>query len=831
MLLIQAATVTHAQPPLEFDLAFLELGGGHGGADLSVFATSNRLLPGRYVVDVFVNDVFVEKREMRFDATSDGERGSDALPCLTLPMLEEWGVHTLAFPALVLAGEPDACVNLPAAIAEARVAFDSYRHLLAVNVPQAAMKRRARGAVDPQYWERGINTARLGYQFSATRHGGSDFGQAQTRNTLYASLRGSASLGSWRLSHAASFLRGLNGRDRFQVIDAFAQRDIVPWKSRLLLGEGTTPSDIFDGFPFRGIQLGSDESMLPDSLRGYAPVIHGVAQTNAQITIRQNGFAIYNTFVPPGPFTLDDLYPTASSGDLEVTITEADGHETRFIQPYAAVPALLREGVWRYNVTLGQYRNGLSDPNPTFGMASVARGFPGELSLYGGTIAADTYQSARLGIGKNLGRLGGVAVDVSHSRSRTHLADDQIVSGRAVRVLYAKSLPDTGTDLRISGEHHFSRNYRSFDDAARVRQGAESLVLGAGRNRIEGTISQRLGEGSSLYATVGVQTHWTANVNRLYQIGYSSRVGTANVGLYGNYTPGGGVPSRWNVSLSISVPLEALWGGSSGSGRKAAPTNLTYFLSRDHENRLNQQMGVSGSAGSDGLLSYSMNATHANQGSASRSASLSYLASSGRFDASAATGPGYTQTTLAAAGGVLWSGDGLLLTQPMGETVAVATVPDAKGVHFERYPGVSTNRDGKAVIPHLNPYRINRIAIETGRLPRGVEIRNPVTEVVPTRGAVVRADFDAIVGVQAAFALIDAHGAPLPLGAMAENDEGQVLGVVGTGGLAFVGGLQKSPGSFLVRWGGADEQRCRVHYALLLSDPDDVYPYVEAVCR
>ena len=98
--------------------------------------------------------------------------------------------------------------------------------------------------------------------------------------------------------------------------------------------------------------------MLPDSLNGYAPTIRGVAQTNARVTVRQNGYIIYSTYVPPGPFALDDLYPTSAGGDLDVTVTEADGRETHFVQAYAAVPTLLRDGAWRYSATAGQYRNG-----------------------------------------------------------------------------------------------------------------------------------------------------------------------------------------------------------------------------------------------------------------------------------------------------------------------------------------------------------------------------------------------------------------------------------------------------------------------------------------
>ncbi len=84
---------------------------------------------------------------------------------------------------------------------------------------------------------------------------------------------------------------------------------------------------IFDSVPFRGAQLASDDDMLPDSLRGYAPVIRGIARTNAQVIVKQNGYTIYQSYVSPGAFEIADMYPTGSSGDFDVTIKEADGSE------------------------------------------------------------------------------------------------------------------------------------------------------------------------------------------------------------------------------------------------------------------------------------------------------------------------------------------------------------------------------------------------------------------------------------------------------------------------------------------------------------------------
>lgn len=61
---------------------------------------------------------------------------------------------------------------------------------------------------------------------------------------------------------------------------------------------------IFDSVSFRGVQLASDDNMLPDSLKGFAPVVRGIAKSNAQVTIKQNGYTIYQTYVSPGALRL-----------------------------------------------------------------------------------------------------------------------------------------------------------------------------------------------------------------------------------------------------------------------------------------------------------------------------------------------------------------------------------------------------------------------------------------------------------------------------------------------------------------------------------------------
>lgn len=93
---------------------------------------------------------------------------------------------------------------------------------------------------------------------------------------------------------------------------------------------------------YQGVNLASDENMLPFSQRGFAPTIRGIANSNAEVSVRQNGYLIYQANVAPGAFEINDISSTSNSGDMEVTIKEADGSERHFTQPYSSVAVMLR---------------------------------------------------------------------------------------------------------------------------------------------------------------------------------------------------------------------------------------------------------------------------------------------------------------------------------------------------------------------------------------------------------------------------------------------------------------------------------------------------------
>ncbi|WP_170913433.1 fimbria/pilus outer membrane usher protein, partial [Salmonella enterica] len=127
--------------------------------------------------------------------------------------------------------------------------------------------------------------------------------------------------------------------------------------SQLIMGEAYTTGETFDSVNIRGARLYSDSRMLPSSQASYAPIIRGVANSNARVTITQGGYKIYETTVPPGAFIIDDLSPSGFGSDLIVTIEEADGSRRTFSQPFSSVMQMQRPGVARWDFSIGQMKD------------------------------------------------------------------------------------------------------------------------------------------------------------------------------------------------------------------------------------------------------------------------------------------------------------------------------------------------------------------------------------------------------------------------------------------------------------------------------------------
>lgn len=772
--------------------------------DLSPFADVGGQLPGVYRVDIYLNGNRVDTRDVTFVASAAGLQ-----PELTARQLADYGVKRAAFPALRDLPDDRPVSALGQYLPDASSTLNFQQLRLDLSVPQAALDARARGYVDPAQWDQGLPALMLSYAYSGSttwydNHAGSS-------DTHYLNLRSGANLGGWRLRNYSTYSNNSQDGAHWDSINTYVQHDVQSLKGQFTAGDAYTPGTIFDSIQFRGAQLASDDNMLPDSLRGFAPVVRGIAQSNAQVTVRQNGSIIYQTYVAPGPFAITDLFPTAASGNLTVTIREASGTERSFTQPFSAVPIMQREGQLKYAASAGQYRSAYNDGHdPNFFQGSLIYGLPKDTSLYGGSIGSGNYQSLLLGVGHGFGELGSVSFDATQANTTLYGSDERH-TGQSYRLQYAKVLTDSGTSFTLAGYRYSTSGFYDFSDANDLGTRASDswLRLYNKRSKFQVNISQSMGSAGSVYVAGYQQDYWQkSGYERNISTGYSLSYAGINYNLNYTYTQSPGPDANnQQFAFSVQIPLN-----------KWLPNSwATYSVTSDNHGAVNQQAGISGTALTDNNLNYSVQQSYANQGTgASGNASASYQGSSGSLNVAYNYSQHNQQVNYGVQGGVVAHPYGVTLAQSLGDTLALVRAPGANGVRVQNNTGLYTDWRGYAVVPYASTYRSNRIALDTATLGDNVDIDINTQTVIPTQGALALADFKTRVGSRVLLVLTH-QGQPVPFGAQVTQIQpaGASVnsGIADAEGQVYLSGMPDQ-GRVKVVWGSSADQQCEAAYAL-----------------
>ena len=830
-----------------FDRSMLS-GGGNNTTDLSRFEHGNPVLPGNYNIDLYLNASWVGRTEVRFDAVGQ----ASATPCVDRKLLDQLGLRPEKVPPLIMSSlqDPKACVGIGSLIPGASMTFDMADLRLDTSVPQAYLGQIPRGYVSPQYWDAGVPAAMLNYNFNAYRTSN----QGQSDTSSYLGLNAGLNLGPWHFRHDSTFnsqsaTTSFPARHQWRNIDSYVQRELPSLRAQLTIGDTYTDGQVFDSVGLRGVQMATDDRMLPDSLRGYAPVVRGVANTNAKVTVRQNGVEIYQTTVAPGPFTISDLYPTGYGGSLDVTVTEADGRARTFSVPYASVAQLLRPGTTRFDIAAGQLRNLSLAHNPDVVQATVQHGFSNLLTGYGGIEGAQGYAALLLGSALNT-RYGAFAFDVTEARTR--IPGFSSHAGQSLRISYSKVLPGTHTSLSVAAYRYSTSGYLNLTDAALARDYAHrgldpfsyvvpaavstingipvrSLLTAAQqaalsgnfynpalsggmlqrqRSRFDLTLNQRLGQrGGSFYANASLRNYWNrSGTDTQFQLGYNNSFHRMSYSISATRTrdPLGRYDNEYFAS--ISVPF--------GDGPHAPSLSLNF--SGGGSNGTQEQATLNGSAGADNQFDYGATATHGNAAAGNAgSVNAGYRSPYAVFNGSYGVGSGYSQASLGISGAVVAHPGGITFGQPMGETAAIVYVPDGKGAYLNNATGARIDRFGYALVPYLTPYNLNTIQIDPKGLSLDVQLDATSKQVAPYAGALVMLKFKTENGRTIILRAHLPNGDTLPFGAEVVNEKGVSMGVVGQAGEILARGVNQT-GRLTAQWQDdkGSAQSCSFDYQL-----------------
>ncbi|KVZ49573.1 usher CupC3 [Burkholderia ubonensis] len=789
----------------EFNESFLRK--GDAPVELKYFEKGSSVLPGSYDVDVYLNQTLVKRENVVFRADAEGA----VKPMVTLGLLRAVGVNVarLEKDGRVASGADDSTVVALADVADGAAAdFESNTLSLNISFPQKYVARTSRGYVDSSLWDDGIPALYSDYQVNYSRNDGHGYNSEY----YFVGLRNGFNAGGWRFRNESTLTGTTGAGSRFSSNRTYVERDVRRLRSKVAAGELYTSGDIFDSVRFVGAQIGTDLGMLPDSEVGFAPVVRGIAESNAVVEVRQNGYVIYSTPVPPGAFEITDIYPSGSNGDLEIRITEADGRVRTFSQPYSYLPVMVRRGSLRYSFAVGQYRaQGTSKPKLTQG--TLVYGVSDNFTGYGGVLAADNYLAANVGVGVNT-RIGGMSMDVTHSRSRTSNGTRQ---GQSIRFLYSKTLYPTGTTFTMVGYRYSTDGYRTLAQHVEERDRSYSPRLMRQKSRLDVNVNQPLASGS-MFVGVGDTTYWNGEGrSRRYQVGYSNSYKNVSYSVSASHIKESGPFARPDTqfNVSVSIPLG-----------KASSTHRVYANAVSSTNgEFNMQTGVSGYLNDSNTLNYGVQAGYSRNGGGSGGVSAGWDTPNAKLTGNFNQDRSGRHLDVGAAGSVVVHRGGITTGQPLGETFAVVEVPKVSGATFGSST-VRTDRRGYAIVPYLQPYRQNWLNIDPSSVSTETEIADNAKSVVPTRGAIVAARFEAESGRRVQFELSGDEGGKVPFGAQAYDAKGKLLGMVDNQSRLLVFGIEDT-GSIDVRWG---DKQCTIGYALKPQNKELAYERQAASC-
>lgn len=740
--------------------------------DINQFSHRNALPAGYYDVRVMLNEKYAG--DMRLRVKKVHHR---SVICTTRALIDLIPLKDGEIAAAKMANLTDSgnCLGLEYWIPDASGYIDITTLKMNITVPQARLRHRAQNEVDPSQWDRGINALILGYD--------ANYYQSQQQDSAYRSFYNGDNIGlnlwGFMLRHQGSMSWQKDSGSHYVSLRNYLEHDIRAWRSRMVIGDTDTSGNLFDSFSLRGVMLYSDDNMLPDSRRGYAPMIRGVADTNARVSVRQNNVLLYETTVSPGPFSIDDLYPTGYGGDLTVTVRESDGRVNQFRVPYAALPQRVRPGITRYSISAGTLRNMNLSKHDAVAQMTLQRGISNLLTGYGGVLSTRHYHAFLLGgaIGSEWGAL---ALDATQAQTVT---PHHHLSGQSYRATYSKEFNAGNSTVSVAAWRFSSAGYLGLNDAMvtldrarHPRPGSSDYRVQTPRSRLSASLSQAFPDHwGQLYLTLIRQSYRVQHSkNNQLQLGYSNAFRSLSWSLSVNR-----VHSRDNeetqYTLGLSVPL----GGSSPR------THLNINMSHDAEG-MASQANINSSFGDDRQLDYSLGVRHDRQERTSANLAANWHTPYTSLQGSVEKGHHSHAWSGGLNGSLVALADGVVSSPWYSETMALVEAPYASGAKVEGHSGLTLNHQGRALVPYLLPYRLNEITLDPQQLPQDVELKSTRQQTAPLTGALVRVHYATSRGRAVLIHSTLPGGRSLPFGAAVQDAQGNNLGLVAQGDMIYV---------------------------------------------
>ncbi|MFP5595841.1 fimbria/pilus outer membrane usher protein [Kluyvera sp. 142486] len=808
-----------------FDTTLLK-GSGLPVDDIINYISADKIKPGTYSVDIQLNGIFLSHENVDFRGAQNNTQ-----PCFSSALLAQLPLKEKA--ALKSAD----CHFLSDVISQSSVDTDMTKMLVNIIIPETELIKTPRGYVPPDDLNAGETMFLSNYSLNQyySRFNGGANGDYQS---TWIGLNNAINIGQWQLRQQGSWSHSSPGKTLWSSNRAYLQRPIVPIRSNLTVGDSYTAGHFFSGMAFRGVLLASDDRMLPQSQQGYAPVVRGVARSNARVTVSQGKTILYETTVPPGSFEISDLYSVSYSGDLAVTVTEADGSVSTFTVPYAAGPESVRQGRVKYSAIAGRSRY-VGDKDP-FAEFTLQYGLSNNVTTNIGSRVAQGYLSAVMGAVHSSG-LGAFGLDSTFSQADLPGGSQ---TGWMFHASYSKRIEPTNTTIAIAGYRYSTAGYRDLSDVFGLRQAWEenkqdwtSTTLNQS-SRFEVSVTQDMDLLGSVWISGSTQAYRDGrSQDRQYQFGYSKQFAngmTINASIartrysevyqstidggigYDNYINNYYSANQQTLSaVSISIPF--------GKNRQ---TTLSSTYTQQNGIGSTLQSTLSGVTDSERPLSYGVTYARNYDHTHSVGGTLQTSTAIGSAQGTLSHGKNYSQGSAGLQGAVVIHKDGVTAGPYLGETFALVEAKGAQGATLAGSQNVAIDRFGFALSPSVAPYQYNNVVLDASGINKNAELVSSSQRIAPMAGAMVRVKFSVIHGYPM---LIDVHyPGGLPMGASIYDNDGRAVGTVGQNNQAWVR-HDKLEDTLTIQWG--NQQSCRLHYRVADAQSHDTIIKTPGECR
>ena len=562
--------------------------------------------------------------------------------------------------------------------------------------------------------------------------------------------------------HTGTYYAG-GGTRRYVRYDTAWTRSDPATASVFQVGDGITSALNWSRpVRFAGVQWRSDFSLRPDLVTFPLPALGGSAAVPSAVDLYVNNVRRASVDVPSGPFVLNQAPGITGAGQATLVTRDALGRTVTTALPLYIDARMLAAGLDSYGVEAGfvRRRYGLASfdyASRPAGSASWRHGASDALTV---ELHGEATSGLANGGGGALVRLGQAGV-LSGSLSLSAGRD----AGRQLSAGYQWIRPDLAIDAQLTQRTAGYADLAAREGSPAPRRLARvtlSLPFAPGQNLALSYIGLRAAGASE--SRIGALT-WLWSAGRQVSLNFSAYRDFARPSSRGAFL-------SLNLALDDRLTVSALGGSQGGEPYR----NLQALRPADYAGG----WGWGVQDGRSGDLRF-------------RQAQGQFLGSAGQLTALVQDTAGRRVASLDALGALVWMDGSLQPARRIYDGFALVSTDGVAGVPVlhENRPIGRTDAGGHLLVPDLNAYQSNRLAIDSLSLPADTRVETVARDVVPQARSGVLARFPLSRYAAASIVLVDETGRPLPPGTRVHHAESGEESIVGYDGLTFVTGLRE----------------------------------------